>query len=97
MPVTNGHLKKVIEAWPVLTAVTLIMTGLLTAFAEGYIGDVMEHDIAKTDKIIEMDDKIQANTVVAHSVKGDTEDIKEAQVRLEAKLDRLIEIMLTDD
>ena len=97
MPVTNGHLKKVIEAWPILAAVTGIMVVLLTAFAEGYIGDVVKQDIATIPKVIEMDKAIQENHVLAEAVKGDTEDIKDQIAALDAKLDRLIEIMLTDD
>ena len=97
MPVNNGQLKKVIEAWPILAAVTLIMTALLTAFAEGYIGDVLRDDITTMPKVISMDAKIQANSVVALAVKEDTEEIKAQIEKLDAKLDRLIEIMLTDE
>ena len=97
MAVSNGHLKKVIEAWPILAAVTGIMVVLLTAFAEGYIGDVVKQDIATIPKVIEMDKAIQANSVIALSVKDDTEDIKRQIELLDAKLDRLIEIMLTDE
>lgn len=98
MPVkSNGHLKKVIEAWPILAAVTGIMAVLLTAFAETYIGDVLKTDITTIPKVIEMDKAIQANSVSAHAVKEDTEDIKAQIAALDTKLDRLIEIMLTDD
>ena len=97
MPVNNGIIKKVVEAWPVLAAAGLLMVALLTAFATTYIEDVVKEDIDTMPKIIAMDKLIQANSVTALAVKGDTEDIKAQITALDAKLDRLIEIMLTDD
>jgi uncharacterized membrane protein len=93
----NKQLEQVVGAWPVIAVIGVMMLALLTAFAEGYIGDVMETDISKTDKIIAMDRSIDANRALVESVNGDIEDIKASQVRLEGKLDRLIEIMLTED
>jgi len=93
----NGQLQKVVDAWPLLLAVTGIMTVLLTVFAANFIGEVVKEDISTVPKIIQMDNAITANHVLAKAVKDDTEDIKASQVRLEAKVDRLIEIMLTED
>ena len=93
----NGQLKKVVDAWPILAAVGLLMVALLTAFAEGYIGDVVKQDISTVPKIIAMDAAIRDNQVLAQAVKDDTEDIISDIDKLDAKLDRLIEIMLTED
>lgn len=73
------------------------MVLLLSAFAETFIGDVVKADIATLPKIIKMDSRIQKNYVLAKAVKEDTEDIIEDINKLDAKLDRLIEIMLTED
>ncbi len=93
----NGQLKKVIDAWPVLAAVGLLMVGLLTVYAKGFVGDVVKDDITTLPKIIAMDNAITANQVLAQAVKDDTEDIIADINKLDAKLDRLIEIMLTED
>lgn len=93
----NEQLKKVVDAWPILAAVGLLMIALLTAFAEGYIGDVVKQDISTVPKIIAMDTAIRDNHVLAKAVKDDTEGIKNQIDKLDRKLDRLIEIMLTDD
>jgi len=93
----NKQLQKVVEAWPVLAAVVLIMVALLSTFAQNFIGDVVKEDISTVPKIISMDNAIRDNQVLAQAVKDDTEDIKASQIRMDAKLDRLIEIMLTED
>jgi len=90
------QLQQIIDAWPVLAAVGLLMVALLTAYANQFIGDVVRDDLATTPKIIAMDASIAEN-------KSDIEDHDDDVTRLankidslEGKIDRLIEIMLTE-
>lgn len=93
----NKQLQQVVDAWPVLSAVTVIVFILLAGFAKTFIVDVVKADISTVPKIISMDTAIMANQVTALAVKEDTEDIKKQISALDAKLTRLIEIMLTED
>jgi ubiquinone biosynthesis protein UbiJ len=91
----NGQLKKVVDAWPVLAAVGLLMAALLTVYAKGFVGEVAESGLGKTQTIIDMNKEIAANTDDIENHDDDVARIEKKIGDLEAKIDRLIEIMLT--
>jgi len=93
----NKQLQQVIDAWPILSAVAVLMVILLAAYAKGFVGDVVIDDVATTPKIIQMDTAIAKNT-------SDIEDHDDDVARIESKIDdlgkkvdRLVEIMLSAD
>jgi len=92
----NKQLKQIIDAWPVLAAVGLLMIALLTAYANQFIGDVVKQDLATTPVIIEIDRKIAANTENIDDHDDDVDELKQEIRALGVKIDRLVEIMLTE-
>lgn len=92
----NKQLKQIVDAWPVLAAVGLLMIALLTAYANQFIGDVVKQDLATTPVIIEIDRKIAANTENIDDHDDDVDEIKQEIRALGVKIDRLVEIMLTE-
>ena len=89
-------LQQVIDSWPILVMAGVIMVALLTVYAKGFVGDVVEHDLATTPVIIAIDAKIAANTENIEDHDDDVERLANKIDSLEAKIDRLIEIMLTE-
>ena len=90
----NKQLQQVIDAWPVLAAVGVLV---LIPYLKGLMGDVITEDVATTPKIIQMDTAIAKNT-------SDNEDHDDDVARIERKIDdlgrkvdRLVEIMLSQD
>jgi len=90
------QLQQIIDAWPVLAAVGLLMVALLTAYAKGFVGDVVRDDLATTPVIISIDRKIAANTENIEDHDDDVDELKQEIRALGVKIDRLIEIMLTE-
>jgi len=90
------QLQQIIDAWPVLAVVGVMMVALLTAYAKGFVGDVVEDDLATTPVIIEIDKKIAANTENIDDHDDDVTRLANKIDSLETKIDRLIEIMLTE-
>jgi len=90
------QLQQIIDAWPVLAAVGLLMVALLTAYANQFVGDVVKHDLGTTPVIIAIDRKIAANTENIEDHDDDVEELKDEIRLLGVKIDRLIEIMLTE-
>lgn len=90
-----NKIKQIIDAWPVLAAVGLLMVALLTAYAKGFVGDVVKQDLATTPIIIEIDRKIAANTENIDDHDEDVDELKGEIRALGVKIDRLVEIMLS--
>jgi len=90
------QLQQVIDAWPVLAVVGVMMVALLTAYAKGFVVDVVEDDLATTPVIIDMNKEIAANTENIDDHDDDVERLANKIDSLEGKIDRLIEIMLTE-
>jgi len=101
----NRQVKQVMDAWPLLLAVVGIMTALLTAYAQIFVSDIVDTKLAAIPavnisvdpKIASMDLAIAANTLTIASLGTGQQEIKTAINDLEKKLDRTIEIMLTED
>jgi len=91
-----SKLKQVTDAWPVLAVAGTMMVALLTVYAKGFVGDVVEDDLATTPIIIEIDKKIAANTENIDDHDDDVTRLANKIDSLETKIDRLIEIMLTE-
>ena len=97
MTIKNKQLNQVIEAWPVLSAAAIVMLILLTAYAKGFVGDVVKDDLATTQTIIDMNKEIAANTDNVGDHDDDVARIEKKIDELGRKVDRLVEIMLTPD
>jgi len=91
-----SRLKQVTDAWPVLAVAGAMMVALLTVYAKGFVGDVVEEDLGKVQVIIDMNTKITANTENVEDHDDDVEELKEEIRALGVKIDRLVEIMLTE-
>lgn len=89
-------LQQIIDAWPVLAAVGVLMVALLTAYAKGFVGDVVEEDLGTVQVIIDMNKEITANTENIEDHDDDVDELKDEIRALGVKIDRLIEIMLTE-
>jgi len=97
----NGKIKQVIDAWPIF----VVVGGLLLGYSELWIDRKIDNklallpavNVAVDPKIIAMDSEIQANEMTVANLKTGQDEIKAAIVALDLKLDRTIEIMLTED
>ena len=91
-----SRLKQVTDAWPVLVVAGGMMVALLTVYAKGFVGDVVEEDLGKVQVIIDMNKEITANTENIEDHDDDVDELKDEIRALGVKIDRLIEIMLTE-
>ena len=91
-----SRLKQVTDAWPVLAVAGAMMVALLVGYAKGFVGDVVEEDLGKTQVIIDINKVIAANTENIEDHDDDVEELKDEIRALGVKIDRLIEIMLTE-
>ena len=91
-----SKLKQVTDAWPVLVVAGGMMVALLTVYAKGFVGDVVEEDLGKVQVIINMKSDIAANIENIEDHDDDFERLIKKIDSLETKIDRLIEIMLTE-
>jgi len=97
----NGQLKKVLDAWPIF----VVIGGLLLGYSELWIDAKIDRKLAllpavnvsRDQKVIDMDKAIAANAMLGTTLKEGQAEIKAAIIALDAKLDRTIEIMLTED
>jgi len=90
----NKQLQQVIDAWPVLTVVGVLV---LLPYLKGVVGQVMTDDVARTPKIIQMDTAIAKNTSDIEDHDDDVARIERKIDDLGRKVDRLVEIMLSQD
>ena len=90
----NKQLQQVIDAWPVLAAVGVLV---LIPYLKGLMGDVMTEDVGRTQIIIDMSKEIAANTDNIEDHDDDVARIERKIDDLGRKVDRLVEIMLSAD
>ena len=91
-----SRLKQVTDAWPVLAVAGAMMVALLVGYAKGFVGDVVEEDLGQTQVIIDINTVIAANTENIEDHDDDVDELKDEIRALGVKIDRLIEIMLTE-
>ena len=89
----NKQVQQVIDSWPILTAVGVLV---LIPYLKGLMGDVVSEDIATTPKVIQMDTAIAKNT---SDIENHDDDVARIETKIDVlgtKVDRLVEIMLQD-
>ena len=90
----NPKVKQIIDAWPVLTAVALLV---FIPIIKDIVSDVVAEDLGTTQTVVDMNTQIAANT---DNIEDHDDDVARIEKKIDAlglKVDRLVEIMLAAD